>query len=492
MQIVGQGHGAEPPEVDPEWGRVSYTQFEFLYARRQGKKTWLIVAGEQCQRDRPPAELDLPDDPAHADPAGYQAQRRQLQQDYLARLQRENHLWHLADNPIELQNVVLRLRDELGELRRRSERRHRRLSWALGAILLALVVLGGGVWWGYHLLHRNVQLGTEEVQKVWKEVQQTKKELREAAEVNAEKIHAHLLETAAETHRRELAEAAKAKDWKQRQQLREAADAAHKARLDRIEELTASIHEIEARGDATNVFQEMTRILTEQGVDEAIAYVESQQSDILKAVAARSSAAHKANRDQLQPLLKAAALNATKGQCAAARGLYTQILAAEPDWPEALHACFWFFVDQGDVARFHTTLTDALRDYEEAHRLAQRLTAADPGNTQWQHDLSWSCDRLGNVALRQSKRDDAARYFGDGLAIAEKLAAADPRNTQWQHDLSISCDNLGDVAMKQGKREDAARYFGDGLTIAQKLAAAEPRNTQWQHDLWYPTAGLAT
>ena len=54
MQIVGQGYGAEPPEVDPEWGRVSYTQFEFLYARRQGKKTWFIVAGEQCYRDRPP------------------------------------------------------------------------------------------------------------------------------------------------------------------------------------------------------------------------------------------------------------------------------------------------------------------------------------------------------------------------------------------------------------------------------------------------------
>ncbi len=228
LQIVGQGYGAEPPEVDPEWGRVSYTQFEFLYARRQGKKTWLIVAGEQCQRDWPPAELDLPDDPAHTDPAGYQAQRRQLQQDYLARLQRENHLWHLVDNPLELQNVVLRLRDELGELRRRSERRHRRLSWALGAILLALVVLGGGVWWGYHLLHGKVEQGTEEVQHVRVEVQQARKELREAGEVNTEKIHAHLLETAAETHRRELAEADKAKDWKQRQQLCAAADAAQK------------------------------------------------------------------------------------------------------------------------------------------------------------------------------------------------------------------------------------------------------------------------
>jgi hypothetical protein len=32
IQIVGQGYGAEPPTVDADYGRVSYTQFEFLYA----------------------------------------------------------------------------------------------------------------------------------------------------------------------------------------------------------------------------------------------------------------------------------------------------------------------------------------------------------------------------------------------------------------------------------------------------------------------------
>ncbi len=42
IQIVGQGYGAEPPEADAGYGRVSYTQFEFLYARSQNKKTWLI------------------------------------------------------------------------------------------------------------------------------------------------------------------------------------------------------------------------------------------------------------------------------------------------------------------------------------------------------------------------------------------------------------------------------------------------------------------
>ena len=30
IQIIGQGYGAEPPEADADYGRVSYTQFEFL------------------------------------------------------------------------------------------------------------------------------------------------------------------------------------------------------------------------------------------------------------------------------------------------------------------------------------------------------------------------------------------------------------------------------------------------------------------------------
>ena len=37
IQIVGQAYGFEPPSPDEEFGRVSYTQFEYLYARRNGR-----------------------------------------------------------------------------------------------------------------------------------------------------------------------------------------------------------------------------------------------------------------------------------------------------------------------------------------------------------------------------------------------------------------------------------------------------------------------
>ena len=462
IQLVGHGYGAEPPEVDPKYGRVSYTQLEFLYAGHQGKKTWVIVIGEDCHRDKPSDQLDLPCEAAHPDPAGYQAERKKLQQDYIARLTRENHLRHTANNDTELQNIVLRLRDELSELRRGAELRWRRLSIAVIAILFGLMILGGGGWLAYKKLFTTVQ---------------------QAAVVDTVKIRAHLLRTAEETHRRELAEVDAVTDWKQRQRQREAADTAHTVRLSRIEELATSFAEIEGRGRATSVFQEMTRILTEQGVDEAIAYVATQRSSILQAVRARAAATSERNRNDLEPLLRAAALHQTKGQSAEARALYAEILAAEPDWPEALHAAFWFHVYQGDLARVRTTLADVRRNYEEGHQLAQRLNARDPTNTEWQRDLSISHGKLGDVAVVQGKLADAAAAYGGGLAIIKKLSSVDPTNTQWQRDLSIFYDRLGDVARGQGKLEDAATAYGDGLAIRKKLLSAQPTNTKWQHDL---------
>jgi Domain of unknown function (DUF4062) len=78
IQIVGHGYGAEPPTVDSGYGRVSYTQFEFLYAREKEKKTWLLFAGDACTRDTPLESLDLPNDLTHPNPAAYQTERRTL------------------------------------------------------------------------------------------------------------------------------------------------------------------------------------------------------------------------------------------------------------------------------------------------------------------------------------------------------------------------------------------------------------------------------
>ena len=117
IQIVGQGYGAEPPAVDDSYGRVSYTQFEFLYARAQKKKTWLLFSGDACIRDTPLERLDLPSDPTQPDPAAYQAERRALQLIYRDKRRNDGHLYFDTTGDAELDLKVERLRDELAELR---------------------------------------------------------------------------------------------------------------------------------------------------------------------------------------------------------------------------------------------------------------------------------------------------------------------------------------------------------------------------------------
>lgn len=462
IQLVGDAYGAEPPDVDPHYGRVSYTQFELLYAIEKGKKTWVIVIGERCSRDQVAAQLDLPDGAAGLDLAAtqtWQAERRKLQQTYLDRLVRENHLRHTATDDTSLENIVLKLRDEFATLRREDEIRQRRLWQAVVAVLIGLMA---GGWWVTRDLSSTVQ---------------------QAAVVNTEKIRAHLLTTIEETHRHELVEADAARDWRERKQRREAADAAHAARRMRVDELAASFAEIEARGSSTSVFQELSRILSEQGVDEAIAYMAAQKPSILQTVRARAAVVRERNRRELEPLLRTAALYEAKGQWTEACSLYTEILEIEPDWAQALHAAFWFYTQQGDRARSYSSLAEASSDYQEAHLLAKQLANSDPANTEWQRDLSVSHDRIGEVLMAQGDGAGALAAYREGQAINEALAGSNPDDTKLQRDLAASHISIGDVLVAQGEGPNALTAFKRALEITEGLVAREPNSIKWQHDV---------
>jgi hypothetical protein len=152
IQIVGHGYGPEPPTVDANYSRVSYTQFELLYARALKKKTWLIFAGDTCTRDTPLDGLDLPlpIDPAHPDPASYKAERHALQLAYRDKRRNDGHLYYDATGDTDLDLKVERLRDELAKLHQAFNLWQNKL---LRAFAVVFVLLGSVWWFGYsHLL----------------------------------------------------------------------------------------------------------------------------------------------------------------------------------------------------------------------------------------------------------------------------------------------------------------------------------------------------
>lgn len=425
IQLVGDGYGAEPPQVDPDYGRVSYTQFEFVYAYKQKKKTWIIVISPDFKRDKSSNQLDWPRDSNHSDQVGYQAERRRLQQNYIAQIKQKNHLRHTAKNEDQLELIVLRLRDELGELRR---------EW-----------------------------------ETWK--QRFEAKLDKLSQVTTEKIRAHLLQTSQVTHERELAEADQEKDWRRRKALRDAAESAQALRLSRIEELASAFVEIEGRSAATGVFHELTRILAEQGVDEAIAYVESQRTSTFQIVRSRAASVRERNRADLQPFLRTAALYEARGQAVEARDLYVEILRVVPDWLDASQAYFWFLIDQGDLARIRMTQADAQQEYEEAYLLVQQGIFSDPANTEWQRDLSVSHNKIADVLVAQGDGPGALAAYRKGLAIRDALAGRDPANVQWQIDVAVSCAKLGThIDLSDPERKN---FLLRGLEIQQELNASD-------------------
>jgi tetratricopeptide (TPR) repeat protein len=120
VHLVGRRYGAEARQPHPVFGRISYTQFEALYARAQGKNVYYIF----CD-DWPPGNE------AAAEPE----ELRQLQHAYRERLREESVLRHHARNAVELELLVRRLRSDLLELRRRQRR------WAVAAVVVVAGLL---------------------------------------------------------------------------------------------------------------------------------------------------------------------------------------------------------------------------------------------------------------------------------------------------------------------------------------------------------------
>ena len=373
IQIVGEAYGAEPPEPDAQFGRCSYTQFEFLHARALGKKTWLLFAEGACQRDTDPDLLDLPLDTAgkvdttHPDPAAFRAERRQLQRDYRQRPEVQQHLRHTAESDLALDLAIERMEDDLDKLRLEFRGWQRSVLRLAAAVLLLTALVLGTLWWM-----------KKESAKGLGAVVAGQKEILAGQKLDPARLRAQLLESSERRLEADLADAQKATSADKRQQLRETAAAAHESRSARIADIVARFAELEGRADTTHASRELARILADEGVDAALAYVEREKAAILAQVDTQLASERDRMRARLAPLLSAADLQATKGQPAAARTAYRELLQRDPAWPAALRAFAWFLFDQSSQSERHGSLTAALADAEEAHSLATRLHTADP------------------------------------------------------------------------------------------------------------------
>ncbi len=147
VQLVGRCYGAEPPTPDENFGRVSYTQYEALYARQRGKKVWYLFIDETFPIDQHEPESE---------------ELRELQATYRRRVQVDSHLFHALNSRDALEAGVLKLRDDLTRLRRGAK------LWAAGVAILLLISVGIGFWLlrGQHQAASEMHQVVTEMQKL--------------------------------------------------------------------------------------------------------------------------------------------------------------------------------------------------------------------------------------------------------------------------------------------------------------------------------------
>ena len=302
-------------------------------------------------------------------------------------------------------------------------------------------------------------------------------------------IRAHLLESTERQRDADLAVADKAPKSDERQRLRESALAAHAARLARIDDAVARFAELEGGPEATRVGRELTRILTDEGTDAALAFIGREKAGLLAEADAQLAADRERLRGRLAPLLSAADLLVTKGDTAAARTAYRELLQRDPAWPAALSAFAWFLFDQSIQNEYHHTLVAALADAQEAHTLATRWHEAAPADAKARRLLYATHTQMGDVLIQRGQPGDAAQveqHYTRSLDLAEKLLADNPGSAQAVRDVSVSLNKLGDFLAQRAQPGDADKalgHFTRSLALREKLLADNPGSAQAVRDV---------
>lgn len=419
LQIVGKAYGQEPPVSDDAFGRVSYTQYEALYARSIGKKVYYLLAQDDLPRDADPASIDAPRDDSDAAQADA-LQRRQLQQEYLASVQSTEHIYYAVHNHPETELTVRRLKDDLDRLRRTFR------TWMIG-VTAALVLIIGGVAW--------LMRGLPELATSIKEAEKnTGKQIEAAGEKTKQELEKSFKELAnpaalAERIRQEIFATAEAKiktlSGGQGQGLKIAQiEKERDLAVGRIDDLIKLIQEGLDEG-ASPVFQRAADLLQKEGTEEALTYLESRReaeldsarrhANQVKSAQARAESEKELRNRSLKAIVLEAELLESKLKWDEALNRREQVAELAPDW---LNARNRLGVLQYQLARFQ----EAEPNMREAVKLASS-PEQEAGALNDLSNLLMDTNRFlpAELLLRRALAIDERAYGTQNVNVAIRL-----------------------------------------------------------------------
>ena len=132
VHVAGEVYGAEPRDRDPADSRRSYTQLEYDLAKELGKPVYVFVCGAGF-----PYDEHAPED----------AEKQSLQQEHRAHLQQSDHHYTPVSSRDELALRIHALQTRVESLSGELKKTRSWLGRGVAIGLLALALLGGGLWW---------------------------------------------------------------------------------------------------------------------------------------------------------------------------------------------------------------------------------------------------------------------------------------------------------------------------------------------------------
>ena len=504
IQIVGHSYGAEPKNPDTEFGRVSYTQFEQLYASEKGKKIWIIIAGDGCRKDMSIDRLNHPADVG-------QNQLDALQDQYRVSCQAKKQLCYLAKTDADIDAVVARMVQDRGIRKPRKAGRNRSMMIAVGIAASIATVSGAG-----YLIyrHRDVESALLTETKVRTIQASLKSKIQEQLQAAANRTFANA----------QIADG-RADGKLEREKLKGLAARENVRRQALITELADSFADLERSPSASYLMKEMISILKTEGVESAVAYSVTKQQAILDAVKTRGHSAVQINRRDLLVVVRTAQLQALITQFDSATAMLDDVLISDAEFPEALAAKLQLFLERGERATSRESTGAAMLHFQYAEAAATQLIALQPKVAQWQKDLlacqnglngirksqdelttgmaqppefavrhEPTAQELPNIIAKLTEKAEEKKENGDiagaidllqqALVSRRRLAAISPRSIELQRDLSNALSDLATLQSGVGDQLASLDYYRKALETDRKLADAHPDDANLQHGIW--------
>jgi tetratricopeptide (TPR) repeat protein len=393
VQLVGRCYGAEPLVEDEQFGRVSYTQYEALYAKKRGKKVWYLFLDDGF-----PVDPHEPEDEV----------KQGLQTAYRTRLSADIHLYHPLETKEGLESSTLKLRDDLTKLRRGAKR------WAVLIAVLLVVSVGLGLW--------NLERENEAQQQINHQLVEMRQIITQFPQREAEQRQAQPKEDREAARERTVQDLAKQYGLDPTKLERELPQFA-----DRLKQSSsASAYERASAAYVSKNYNEAERLAL-IAVDEAKAANPPKNSDAIRALELAANAAE-ASVDYFQ------AMNWLRE----AEKLTDRV--REPvEWADVQFAISLILYDQGQFAEAERVLREVVTERERA------LGPEDPKALRARHNLA-------RALIFEGKYAEAEAEYRTVLVQREKLLGPENRDTLvTRSGLALALDYQGKYALAEAE-----------------------------------------